>query len=262
MAIKNPWPNIKDMEFNDNTTLSSAMINSGFEFIKNQEVVKTVEGSSVEFKNCNTDPFIKVLCDINPTQSGTGEPSPDNVRPITGYSTVNVHNGDTVYPVALGQTVYGGEVEAIEGTLTEKLYKVSPGNDFIFTIDSQTSTICVCSFGFVLNNIPKGKNQGVCISNRFSKNIPSGIAGRMVLTSNQIYLVIPKADATTWNITEVKQWLADNPTDICYELDTLTETQITPVTIESIEGNNSLYHDANGDITVKYKTTIRFLMNQ
>ena len=36
---------------------------------------------------------LNIVSHINATQSGTGDPSPDNIRPITGYNAVNVWRG-------------------------------------------------------------------------------------------------------------------------------------------------------------------------
>lgn len=260
MAIKNPWPNIKDMESNDNTTLSSAMINSGFEFIKDQEVTIEKTGATVEFKNCNTEPFIKVLCDINPTQSGTGDPSPTNPRPINGYSTINVTNDQTVYPVSLGQTVYGGEVDVVGGEVQKTYESVdlgslswsysSSGNAFFYAnltgIKKATSWADVVNFYCPIYK----KVSGNDISNGVDFGIASNPSNEQIRISNS-------------NYTDNDQFkTAMSGVYLVYPLATPTTAQITPVTINSVEGNNNLYHDANGNITVKYKTTIRCLMNQ
>lgn len=43
-------------------------------------------------------PVAELSLAINPTQSGSGDPAPDNIRPITGVSSVNVNNsGDNTY---------------------------------------------------------------------------------------------------------------------------------------------------------------------
>ena len=44
----------------------------------------------ISFNTPESIAFDKVEVDINPLQSGSGNPSPVNVRPITGYDTVNV----------------------------------------------------------------------------------------------------------------------------------------------------------------------------
>ena len=50
-------------------------------------------------------PLKKLTAQIEPTQSGTGDPSPDNVRPITGYTGVTVtRTGKNIVDVPTGTT--------------------------------------------------------------------------------------------------------------------------------------------------------------
>lgn len=55
-----------------------------------------------------------------PRQSGEGDPSPENVRPIVGRESVSVTIADgsesgTTHTLALPSTVYGGELDAVTG---------------------------------------------------------------------------------------------------------------------------------------------------
>ena len=51
----------------------------------------TAEGPIASFADGADDiPLKSLVVDINPVQSGSGDPSPDNVRPISGWSEVNV----------------------------------------------------------------------------------------------------------------------------------------------------------------------------
>jgi hypothetical protein len=50
------------------------------------EVSKTVEGNPVIFTDGANAPLVKCVTDITGYQSGTGTPSPDNVRPIVAYT--------------------------------------------------------------------------------------------------------------------------------------------------------------------------------
>lgn len=48
------------------------------------------EGEIASFTNGLAVPYVSVTADINAVQSGSGTPSPDNIRPISGISSVNV----------------------------------------------------------------------------------------------------------------------------------------------------------------------------
>lgn len=55
-----------------------------------QNPTKTVSGSLVSFTDGAEMPAKSVIVNIEPQQSGTGTPSPDNVRPISGWESVSV----------------------------------------------------------------------------------------------------------------------------------------------------------------------------
>ena len=52
-----------------------------------------------------------------PTQEGSGDPSPENIRPIKGRDSVRIERreDDLAYTLTLPSTVYGGEVDAVTG---------------------------------------------------------------------------------------------------------------------------------------------------
>lgn len=61
-------------------------------------VEDTATGNPVSFVTDIAKPLHKLLCAWTPTQSGTGDPAPDNVRPITGMDGVTVwHTGVNVF---------------------------------------------------------------------------------------------------------------------------------------------------------------------
>lgn len=58
-----------------------------------------------------------VTASWTPTQEGSGDPSPENIRPIKGRDSVRVERreDDLAYTLTLPSTVYGGEVDAVRG---------------------------------------------------------------------------------------------------------------------------------------------------
>lgn len=79
----------------------------------------------VSFETDAEEDVTKLQVSITPKQSGTGTPSPDNVRPISGWTEVVTHispttsaeDGET-YTTSLGRTVYGGTLDVVTGVLT------------------------------------------------------------------------------------------------------------------------------------------------
>ena len=56
-------------------------------------ITDTAEGSIASFSDGADDyPMKSVVAEINPIQSGSGDPAPDNVRPISGWSGVNANS--------------------------------------------------------------------------------------------------------------------------------------------------------------------------
>lgn len=52
--------------------------------------IRTVSGSVISISNALAMPAASLAVDIDAVQSGSGDPSPDNVRPITGFTGVNI----------------------------------------------------------------------------------------------------------------------------------------------------------------------------
>ena len=61
----------------------------------------------------------KLNVEFSPKQAGSGDPSPDNVRPISGWDSVKVtvSNGAAShdYDITLPESIYGGTVDAVTG---------------------------------------------------------------------------------------------------------------------------------------------------
>lgn len=58
--------------------------------IANSPHLSSAEGAIVSFSDGADLPLKSLLVDIDPVQSGSGDPSPTNIRPISGWSAVNV----------------------------------------------------------------------------------------------------------------------------------------------------------------------------
>lgn len=70
----------------------------------NPAVIETLEGYPLE-----------PSASWEPKQSGSGAPSPDNIRPIEGRECIKITVNGTEHTLALPDTIYGGEVDAVTG---------------------------------------------------------------------------------------------------------------------------------------------------
>ena len=81
-------------------------------FVFNEEDIKTYEGE-------DTNLLKSLTSTINPKQAGSGDPSPDNVRPISGWDSVNVtRNGKNLLKPFETQTLNGITLTNNDGVIT------------------------------------------------------------------------------------------------------------------------------------------------
>lgn len=209
----------------------------------------TVSGAIVQCTPVANYP-LGVQVEITSTQEGTGDPSPENVRPIVGWDAVNIHqsNGDQdkTYTVQLGQTIYGGELDAVsgEGQETWKTLTLDGTEDWRYENDSYF-------VGHnILNNLPTAID-GKCSHFIYSFNF----AGNCIFcTGNLIYtgreLTSKYTDVAAWKAYLAAQNAAGTPVTISYKLATPTAFQATGAqSIPALPGTNTVYTDA-GNITV------------
>jgi hypothetical protein len=180
---------------------------------------------------------------LTATQSGSGTPSPDNVRTINGYSAINISHSDadtsnpTVYTITIGSTVYGGEYDARTGlfTVTHEI------------VDLGTLSWNTASWGAYRAAAPTAASDpGTSIT-------PDSIAEKYSITSyknlngnkpNNFY-------AFAFGVIYV---LSDSGTptgNVVYELATPTTIQLPPCPIDTLEGVNNILADT-GDTTLQY----------
>lgn len=83
----------------------------------------TASGSVANFADGANVPVKSLIVNIDPVQEGSGDPSPTNVRPISGWSEVNVeHTGENVFDEnAFVQ--YGATKQSDGSWLTTNLYQ-------------------------------------------------------------------------------------------------------------------------------------------
>lgn len=97
---------------------------------------------------------LDVTVSWGPTQEGSGEPSPDNVRPIKGRDSVtvercgeNLANINQITLLALPSTIYGGEVDAATGEGQQVWKSVTlDGTECWYTWGVNTNSATVTGF--------------------------------------------------------------------------------------------------------------------
>lgn len=134
---------------------------------------ETYSGSIVSFEGTETTAIKSLTAQITPKQSGSGDPSPSNVRPISGYSDVNVKRiGANLFNIdggriTLGNFKSGTKVYAMSNSSTEfSIFARVNGSgvsvsavggnrgkvSFTLTQDADALTISVADYNSLVSN--------------------------------------------------------------------------------------------------------------
>lgn len=160
------------------------------------------------------------------------------------------------YTVQLGQTIYGGTVDAVTGEGSEEWSSVNLSSSNILGIlEDYANETTMLYYVTTLNNMQDA--MLVCCSHLPTANIVNSINTNIGIIGNpesdMAYIRLSKETAS--NLDEFRQWVdaqyaAGTPVTVAYKLATPTQFQATGnVPIPALSGTNTLYADA-GDISV------------
>ena len=231
----------------------------------------TASGAVVSFADGADDiPLKSCVVAIEPVQSGSGDPSPDNVRPISGWTGAQVsHSGadrtnPTTYPITFpteAGTVYGGELDVTNGVLTVDRAMVTLDENGSYYINTYTDrNRIVCN---MYDNV--GKANAMFVSDSLKSMPPSsggnGQSDWEIWCSNgapRMWISVPSTIAT---VADFKNYLSTNPIAVVYELAEPITYNLTPTEIKSLLGDNNVWADA-GDTTVTYRADTAMYINK
>lgn len=236
-------------------------------------VEKTVSGSLITITDALAEPAVALSTAINPVQSGSGDPSPTNVRPISGFSAANIvvspttTAGDgTTYTVSFGTagTVYGGTLDVVNGTLTV---------DRALIVADGVNVKCTGGYAGGASRIPginissqKGdfEKRNLIISSYLAyANYPQNVENSISMFNSGDWIALHINDikgigsGTPYSTDADLQaaanaYLQDNPLQIAYPLATPTVITLTPTEVQMLLGTNNVWSDTNGDVTLTY----------
>ena len=188
-----------------------------------------------------------------PTQEGSGDPSPENVRPIKGRDSVRVERreDDLAYTLTLSSTVYGGEVDAVTGegqrewrciTITGRepchIYST------LFYIDFYKTD------SFVPEPAIDSKN-GKCSHYPYQLYGKNGCVGMTIDGTAMAYSPGGKYPSTNDGLREwmdylAAQYAAGTPVQICYkQANPVPFTATGGASIKALSGTNTVLTDAD-----------------
>ena len=213
--------------------------------------IKSLSGNALSFR---TDvPYTLKECKIHftPKQEGTGTPSPENVRPITGWDGITITHNDITTTIPFPRTIYGGYVDLVKGEVVEEWVKTTIGSDWVL----QNSTLSV--FQKIISGKKPTTVDSELISDSYGihttipvtqlNQLPDlNICGRQ--TYNRIFL----RDTRFANVEDFESAMSSS--EFCYTLVTPNTYLLTdPPSIPStLRGMNNIISNANGEISVSF----------
>ena len=209
----------------------------------------------------NGIPLAEFIANITPIQAGSGDPSPSNPRPITGWSAVHAYrsgadttNPDT-YTINLNGTFYLATLNVLTGLLTVLgKYLVFNSAEYYGTYGEDDAPLFYVDItGEGIARIQNAGYDKFLISNMFSKISTSSTQTmknyeiRTDATPTRFYFRMNEYTSKT----DIDAFLADNPLQVVAELVTPVTYQLTPAQITQILGENNVFADS-GDSSIKY----------
>lgn len=184
-------------------------------------------------------------------QSGSGDPSLSNIRPITGYSDMNVVINGNSLQISLGQTVYLGYLDLISGVL--KITKGFIKNKVSDMNNSENYP------GWTSSGIRQIIGPGINAIISIISNIGDRIACNTNGNGDTLFFT-----PAMYPLTQ-SEWISTYPdlyVEVIADYNTPVEVQLTAQQIAAIKGINTIISDTNGDIEVTYKESIKHYLDK
>lgn len=275
--------------------------------------LKSVTGAIAHITDALAREAYQIACYINPSQGGTGDPSPENIRPISGWTGLTgVRTGknllpNKVYQASATRVILGSESEAYNILLPPGTYTLSVKSEKLVGLyvrsstDTANTTIVTSNVGspgvrsgsFTLTETSLCKfwtyfGDGVSVSdiNQAQLNIGTvaseyetyqgdTISVSWATEAGTVYggeidlitrkLIVTDAEIASYNgETLPNTWISDRdvyvagttPTigaQVVYKLAKPLIYNLTTIQVFTLfQGENNIWHNANGDTSVTY----------
>ena len=235
-------------------------------------ITDTASGSIASFSDGADDlPLKSLVIDINPIQDlSNGDPSPENICPISGWTEVNVNHSDadmtnpTTITIDLGQTVYGAKLYPLEGNALINMAIVDLGTLNWSDTPTDTSGIYRCFSDDLTQVVKPFANatvaNAVCshykietADNTYLRHTGIGIgrSGRLSIYDSR-YTAKDDIPALISTLSGIM---------LCYELAEPIGIQLTPNQVNSLLGVNNIWADS-GDTEVVYRADTKLYIER
>ena len=154
-------------------------------------------------------------------------------------TTYHPYNGQT-YTIAFGQTVYGGVLDVTRGKLRVTFIKDTKA---VSEYSSKTNIGVYDQYGFndFASSVPKSVSIDTqkCNIAEYTYNFSDSLHF-FLLTDKRLFIFLPQDVDTSLTI------------EVCYELATPFDIDLTPEQISALVGENNILSNANGGTEVKF----------
>lgn len=216
----------------------------------------TVTGNPATFSTNLIQPLQVCEIPFMPVQSGSGTPSPENVRPISGWPGVTVTaNGKTILVAweSVAGVVYGGTVDLVTGvmTVTHTVKKISEISGW--QLHNNTSARQAWKTFDVAIQTAAANQTVNCYSSIFASVSYSATwkpwnVSQAANDGTGILLCVPSA-----KYESVDAMIADiGDTTLCYVMSEPQTVRLAATEIKTIIGQNSIATNTAGTNTIKY----------
>lgn len=181
-----------------------------------------------------------------------------NICPISGWGAVDIYasGADTstydTTTLTLPQTVYGGTLDVVAGTVTVDRALMTIDGDYGGSMGITPLSNCTQVSISDYISVGVGNDNFVANTLKFS-GASEGLHCIWNSTVPRMFLGLPTSVTTK---AEALAWFASNPTTICYHLATPTTLSLTPAQIDTLLGDNNIWADA-GEIDITYYADIQ-----
>jgi hypothetical protein len=214
-------------------------------------LITTAKGNPVSIVASKAQNAISTILSFSPKQSGSGTPSPQNIRPIEGWTEANlgVNSETPTITINLGGTYYGGTVDLENGTAEINYALVDLGTlGWIYQSYVPrffSPSIVSVALPPTANNIPFTGKCEVYGTGIVPTSATSNLMIGMGITGN-LFIKDTRFD----NVEDFLAYVDGKY--LAYEVRIPQTITLTPQTVALLKGNNTLWTDGD-EVSVTYK---------
>lgn len=229
--------------------------------LADKTIEETEEGQdSVTFNTDIADDLNDLKVELVAIQSGSGTPTPDNIRPISGYSSAGLTVNGNAISISLGDTYYGGILDVTTGVLTLTWGYITDLS--LQNWELQTGTTTTFRSAIPNISIPATAAERItglmCSAYSLSTNISLTNLDNLGMMRASGYVLIRNDNYTT--SAAFKSSLSG--VSLVFKFASPVIVSLTPQQIAAIKGDNTISTDTNGKVTVTYTESIKHYLDK